>query len=227
VRNKIFRLDAKGRLVKDRYHLSPDLETGLAPRGIQRLALWRALRFVHRGLRDRLRPERRALEPTAGTMAWALRECEREWQDYSSGGTMVTNPFVDHYDADVSLQESEAAIAKRRLMAGVLGLMREQAASRDVPLLAVLIPAPEDLRSGPRADELRSHSRYRAETLTDALAQAAQVTDVRFLNLFEPFRQRGGDALYYEQDLHWNFAAQELAAGLVAEALLPDDLPRE
>jgi lysophospholipase L1-like esterase len=226
VRNKIFRFDATGRLVQGHYRLSPEVEAALDPRGIRRLALRRALRLVHRRFRPLL-AGRPADEPAAGSMAWVVRECEREWRDYRSGSDGVSNPLADHYDLDFNLQpDSEAALTQRRLMAAILRRMRERTASRGVPLLALLVPAPDDLRSGPRADELRSQLRYRAEVLTDALAEAAQAADVRFVNLFEAFRRRGGDALYDAEDLHWNAEGQELAANLVAQAL-PQELPRE
>jgi len=222
LRNKVYDVDTQGHPVTRRYRLDPEVDAALDPRGPQRFALWRAARLARRELASTLSRDL----PARGSLSWALSECERDWLDYRSGSTLVTNPFVDHYDADVSLRPgSESVLGKRALMRGVLALLREQAAAAGVPPLAVVIPAPEDLRSGPFADELRADPGYRADALTSALEEEARAAGVVCVSLFPAFARRGGDALYYEQDLHWNAEAQDIAARLTAEAL-PSPGPR-
>jgi hypothetical protein len=129
--------------------------------------------------------------------------------------------FVDHYDADVAVTPgSPSAARKRALMRGVLRRLRETAAARGVPVLAVLVPAPEDICPGfPFRPDAGRHPEYRAAALSDALEADARAALLPEVNLFEPFRA-AGDSFYYPLDWHWNAEAQDAAAALAAERIL-------
>jgi hypothetical protein len=131
--------------------------------------------------------------------------------------------FVDHYDADLALEPGSASAAyKRALMRGVLRRLHDAAAARRVPVLAVVVPAPEDVAPGlPFRPDARLHPQYRPAALTDALEAGARGAGLPCLNLFEQARAQG-DGFYYPRDWHWNAEAQDAAARLAADAMLRD-----
>jgi hypothetical protein len=237
VRDQLWSLDAGGHLERGAPLLDEPLRAALEERsGFRALATVRAASRFWAELRD---PGPTAGKPGASIEA-VLRECQREYADSRRRPGRVTNLFRDHYDADVSaLPRSESASYKRRLMAEVLAAAGRVVATRSVPvagsvlttrsvpLMLLAIPAASDVSDAhPHRVDGSRFPEYRPETLTDGIEEIAGELGLPVVNLFGPFRERRGAALYYPIDGHWNAAAQALAAQLVAdrivaEALLP------
>jgi lysophospholipase L1-like esterase len=223
VRNQIYSVDADGRLRRGAPVLDEALRSGLEER-----SGWRALATVRAASRlwaEINGPDTAATDDTSSTDA-VLRACQQEYDDALRRPGRVTNLFRDHYDADVSVRPgSESARYKRRLMAEVLAEAGRRAAARSVPLLVLAIPAGSDIVPGhPHRVDPARFPEYRPEGLTEGLEQVADEIGLPLVNLFGSFHERRDRALYYPIDGHWNTAAQELAARLVAERIAADGL---
>jgi len=221
LRDQLFALDAAGRLRPGRPILDGALQAVLHER-----TGWRALATVRAA--SRLWAEINGPDPTeqvASTDA-VLRECQQEYEDALHHPGRVTNLFRDHYDADVAVRpRSDSAAYKRRLMAALLAETGRRAAARSVPLLVLAIPAGSDIAPAhPHRVDPARFPEYRPEALTDGIEEIARETGLLLVNLFGPFHERRDRVLYYPIDGHWNVAAQDLAARLVAERIAADGL---
>jgi lysophospholipase L1-like esterase len=212
LRNRLFRLDAQGRIERRAAVLDRTQRALVGPPpGVEGLAIVRAVRRLGRGrLGD---PPAPPGEPR--TLAWALRECEDEYAARDSG--LVSNLFADHYDADLALRpDSDSARYKRELLRAVLAGMRDTAAAARVPLLLLAVPDHRDLCTDcPQRAAARGHAGYRPAALTDGLEEAARAEGIPLLNLFGAFQERA-ESLYHARDGHWNPEGQALAARLAA-----------
>ena len=150
-----------------------------------------------------------------------LRESRAEYEEYIiKGDNSVRNLLEDHYDADVSLTpNSESSQYKRILMDRVIEKLKTITAARSVPLMLMIIPSPFDVVDKYTVSvDTRKYPEYRRSELTDIVEEIAQKHQLPYVNLFRPFREHGAGSLYYVVDNdHWNPAAQQLAASLVAE----------
>lgn len=221
VRNKLYRLDAEGRLVESEARLAPELlhrlnasrdESILKRIARQARAAWRAPAW------DESAPARRA------RLEEALAQNLAEYQDFVvEGDTEVRELMRDPYNADLSvLPDGESARYKIALMDRVVARIAELAAARSVPLALVLVPHPLDVAGAHETLEVdrAAHPAYRPTAATDALAEIAARHAIPAVNLFEPFRARGAADLYFRgPDDHWNARGQDVAAELVAELI--------
>jgi hypothetical protein len=236
VRNKLFRLDAEGGLVRNHPRLHWSLRSHLAS-----LSAGTALHegaFARQWRRMRWEVLRRYLERTGGfeprpgedLVAWSLRACRREFElDVLQMNDVVFNLLLDHYDADLALEPgSDAARYKRALMEQVLARIRDKATALGVPLLLVVVPDAIDV--SPRhhfaihPESLKGHLPSR---LTDMVEEIAGRLRIPCVNLFAPFRRAGAARLYFrDPETHWNAEGQDLAARVTAEAVLAGRLLR-
>lgn len=229
LRNKIYRLGEDHGLVKNRFVLARSLRShlarmgdGAARRGMLVQALLQLRLALTQGFIERpeLPPQTEGEDP----VAWSLRACRFEYEDYVlKGNNTVVDLLFDHYDADVSLlPDSEAARYKVDLMEQVLGRIKRTVDSRGVPLLLMIIPDAIDVcpdhHFQVKAETLMGHSPSRP---TDVLEAIALRSGMPFVNLFGTFRNANPSHLYFQDpETHWNEAGQELAAGAVAQTLL-------
>lgn len=218
VRNKLFRVDAEGRAVRNAPVLDAPLRRALGAR--EGLATARALARAWETVRART-PEDR------GTAEWSLRECEREYDDLRARPGHVRNLFLDHYDADLALRpRSEPSAHKLRAMRAVLAYMRSVAEAHRMRLLLVVAPDWRDLCVDcPHRAAHAAHPEYRPTALADALEQGAASAGIACLNLDAAFRPRAA-ALYHARDGHWNDEGQALAAELTAQRIVVAGLLR-
>jgi hypothetical protein len=222
VRNRLFRLNAEGRLEVHRPRLDPELLRVLgSPEGMDRLALVRAFRALGRRLGGTASAE------DLRTLEWALQECRREHAEHLAEPGRVSNLFLDHYDADLALEpSSEPARHKRRLLQATLARIRDVAAQNRVPLLLVVVPDWRDVCGDcPQRGDAARYPGYRASNLTDVLVEIARAEGIPCSSLWDEFRRRP-EASYRPRDGHWSDEGQARAARLVGarirdEGLLP------
>lgn len=237
LRNKLYRLDAQGRLLRTRPVLSPSLrrhlalsaegervDGGIFGRSLTRLYWALNPKVV---VREAGLPERGGDE---GLIEWALRASRLEYEDaVVRGNPEVANLFGDHYDADVTLDPgSESARYKVALIDQVLGRIQAMLDSRGIPLLLVLIPDAIDACPDHhfRVTE-RLFEGHAPSTATEVLAGIAGRRGIPYVDLFGPFREAGAGRLYYrEPETHWNTEGQDLAARVVGEFVLSRGLVR-
>jgi lysophospholipase L1-like esterase len=227
LRNRLYGLDADGRLVERAWRYSAEQARQIALNA-QELALVRALREALDRLRGGGGPapfDRRA---------WiedALAQHLAEYRAAVEEGEPTVGAFgVDPYSADIALlPASPSAAYRRRLMAAVLGAIAALAREKGVALLAVIIPHPMDLLDGDHDSGLVDREKYpdyRPTALRDAAAAALAEAGIEAVDLFAAFREADPRALYLRGgDDHWNAAGQDLAAALVAEAILARGFP--
>lgn len=143
LRNKLFSLDADGRLTRN----SPSLSGGLrwkfryahAP-FILRLG-YKSLSVLSEHLKHHI--FKTNTPPSKQIDEW-LEDCRSEFESYVTDKNLeVVNLWEDHYDADISVQpESESSRFKIRLMERVLGLTSELLRSKQIPMVLLIIPSP-------------------------------------------------------------------------------------
>lgn len=219
MRNKLFRLDANGRLAKNAWRLDPKVR-GLFELSQKESILKRAAARALPALRSQ---GARQAQPV--DLDFLLAQSEREYREFVlEGDDLVTNTHMDYYSADVSLQpDSPSARYKVGLMRAVMERIRDVASANRVPLLFLLIPHPVDVvpgYDGWRIDRGR-YPRYAERNQIRPLEDAAQALGVPFVSLYDAYRARDASKLYFRDgDDHWNSAGQRLAAELTARALV-------
>lgn len=230
LRNKLFRLDAGGKLARQSPVLADALKSHFAEAGRQ--SPLHLVRLGQSALSRLSRPQgsapaTSASEPSLSLMEQWLALRRAEYESFIGGDMRVTNLLEDGYDADVSLEpRSPSAAYRRQLMARVIEHLRDIALKNRVPLLLLLIPAPFDVVDDYELKpDVAKHPDYQPGGLTDALEAAAREAGVPHLNLFRPFQQAGASALYFRGgNDHWNSAGQDLAAKLAADFLRENKL---
>jgi hypothetical protein len=153
-----------------------------------------------------------------------LAQGAAEYREYVIEGDDVVRELLrDPYNADVSLTpNTDSAHYKIELMDRAIAAMKDLSDRRRIPLALILIPHPIDVEgheSG-EVDRVR-YPDYEPSALTDLLEGIAERRRIPSVNLFAPFRERGGRTLYFRgADDHWNDVGQDVAAALVTEFVM-------
>jgi hypothetical protein len=230
LRNKLFRLDSDGKLVRNTCVLGgkvrAEFAAGEAP-ALVRLARrwWRSQEALD--AMQRSDPATRELLASR-FVETSLADSRAEYEAYVvRRDDEVRDLLGDHYDVDVSIEpESAWARYKIALMEGVLGRIRDVAEQNGVRVLLVAIPSPLDACDHYEqgwVDPVR-YPTYARARLSDELGRIAGRVGVGVVDLFPTFRARG-DAVYLRApDGHWNDLGQELAAELVSKRIVDDGL---
>lgn len=216
VRNKLFRLDNRERLVANRHSFDPALRERFAE-GV-RVSAQPAL--VRAWQRFQLARGPRAEQPgeaeDAPYIDWYLRGAREEYAEFVLERNDVVRSLIgDYYDADIAIEpDSESSQFKQRLMERVLERVRDDCARRNVPFFALVVPTSVDLCPGFRihVDPAR-YPGWSPTRITDAFARILERLGVPHLDLTQDFRERGAEKLYLGRgDFHWNAAGEELGA---------------
>ena len=223
MRNKMFRLDASGGLVRNHWRLDPKVRM-LLQLGQRESILKRAARSIY----ERFKGQEGG---HAIDMDFLLHESEREYRDYIvDHDNVVTNIYVDYYSANISLEpNSPSSRYEIALMRQVMRRMRDVAARDHVPLIFLFIPHASDVTS--RYDNWRvdrnRYPEYDGRNQIAPLENAARDLGVPFVSLYDVFRARDANLLYFHGgNDHWNAAGQKLAARAMAGYLLDRGFPR-
>jgi lysophospholipase L1-like esterase len=231
VRNKLFRLDAAGRLYVNSYVVDERLKTSLirtAKAPFTYRVIVRALERRRRSSGDRWKRATAGI-PSRGLLEEWLRSGQAAYEEYVvHENDVVTHLFSDHYDADMSLTPTtDSAHYKALLMERVLQRIQRTLRNHGIPLVLLIIPHPmdvQDVYEMARVERAR-YPDYRRSTITDVLQRTAERHRMRFVNLFEPYRQRRAEVLYFSGgDQHWNDVGQAVAAELIADYVLTEQL---
>lgn len=219
VRNKLYRLDAEGGLRENSFTLEPSLRRKLETSRREPI-LRKLVRGAVRPLGEPWNPDE---DPSARAerMESFLARSGAEYREYViEGDDVVRELLSDPYNADVSLTPgSDSARYKIAMMDAVLAEMKRLTEHPRIPLGLILIPHPIDVDRHESAEVNRArHPTYEPSGLTDILERIAKRHAIPCVNLFAPFRERGGRALYFRgADDHWNDLGQDVAAALASE----------
>ncbi len=116
----------------------------------------------------------------------------------------------------IDLARKELALLTR-----VLARFRDRCAAREIPFVLVAIPCKFDLVDFPSLELGEPPADYRASTMTDTCVRVAEDLGIPCLDLFAPFQERGGGAMFLGgSDTHWSPAGQAEAARLLAAFLV-------
>jgi hypothetical protein len=229
LRNKLFKLDAKGGLVRN----TPALSTGLR-REFAKAQAWSESHLLRaiRSATERWKPtgaNKTRANPTPSDFfkTWLQRRTVEYEEFVLKEDSEVRNLFEDEYDADVSLMpDSDPARYRVRLMQRVLERLRDTARLHDVALMLVIIPAPFDVvRSYEPSPDPAQYPQYRRSGLCDQFQAMAEGLGIPCANLFEPFWQLDASTLYYSSgNDHWNSVGQKLAADVTSTRIVKEGL---
>jgi hypothetical protein len=229
-RNKLYRLTDDGELRENAFVIDPELRRRFE---ISRSEL--IVKRIAREARDALLGSGRtdAAEwslPPRQRMDRYLEQGEREYREYAVEGDDVVHDFTrDVYNADVSLRpSSESARYKVLLMDRIVARMQRAAAALPVPLVLLLIPHPIDACGHDVAEVDRSkYPEYEPSGPTRLLAGIARRHGIPHVDLFDAFHGPSCRELFFRgPDDHWNDRGQDVAAEVVAEALMAGGLLR-
>ena len=222
VRNKLFLLSEDGSVVRNQVELSPWMRKQFeqSERGFMIGRLLRKTLIRRQVQASEAQPTLRPDLSSAERIEIWLAKGAREYASLASGQVgEARNLFMDHYDADVSLQpEAESARYKIRVMEGVMAEMKRTARRFDVPLLVMIVPSPIDVCNDYDSAQIdtKRYPDYRPATLTDAFRQLAASHSIPHVDLFDPFSKRDANELYFRGgNNHWNDEGQRVAAEIV------------
>ncbi len=228
LRNRLFRLDGDGRLVRGDGVLSPALRRHFAEgEGQSPFHLLRGIKRLFRGPRlAAAAREAKLPQKLAVYLGKAMKGCLTEYEDVvQRRSPVVTNIFEDHYDADVSFTPlAPSAQHKRALLAAMLGRIREATSAAGIPALVMVVPAAIDVCADydVRVDKA-AFTEYAPDRLSTEAESAARQRGLPVINLFRPFQEADADRLYYRHgNDHWNADGQDLAARLVARRIVAE-----
>lgn len=227
IRNRIYRLNARGDLELNHYRLAPeiraDMEAAAHSHGLHRVQL---AKYAHWLLLRLWQPaySPASLSPYAYVNRSLLQDQEgfRAYMAPRPGVDYTENPFGDYYDADIALQpDSAAARYKIALMEKVLVRLRETTVRAGTQLVLVILPSALDACD--HYDFLVDTARfpqYDRSRLSGLIEAMATRNDIAFLNLWQPFRAVDANRYYFHGgDDHWNDAGQAKAAQLLADLI--------
>jgi GDSL-like Lipase/Acylhydrolase family len=222
LRNKLFRLDADGRLEANPWALDPQVKTrfDLAQR---ESILLRAARRIAGGRHAQAAPSAAGGDEGAAL----LEEAEREYRSaVVDRDPLVTNTHIDYFSADVSLRPSAPSSSyKVRLMGALMQALRDKARAHQVPLVFMFIPHPIDVVAGydsPAIDRSR-YPDYRPRNLVAPLEGAATSLGVSAVSLFDVLSSPADEGLFFRGgDDHWTAKGQQRAAQAVAQRLVDE-----
>ena len=222
-RNRLFRLDSTRHLVRRQAVVSPELVAQIE-RGKAR---WIFAKLI---FRIRNAPEPVRTDDAASSDAKSLAFVEQWMRDRHSESniatddTLVTNLFEDTPDVDVAAEPDAPEVTrKRELLLAVLDSIGRFAASRDVPVVFVLIPSAIDVLDkyeGGRIDTVR-FPHYDRAGVTGKIAERLRANGRSVIDLFGPFRESTTRLYLRGDDNHWNAEGQALAATIVADSVAP------
>ena len=235
VRNKLYRLDARGELDATPFSIDPVLarQIEVARReSIVKIMLRISARRLLTALGHdgeyasepgaTLRQRVKSMTPR-DRMGFFVEQHTREYEEYVVRGDLVVRELAwDSYDADVSLTPTSASAKfKTSLLDGIVERMAGVTEAADIPLVLLLIPHPVDVGGHDSMEVDRDqYPEYRPNELTDRLEAIATRHGIAHVNLYDPFRQRGSRELYFRGlDDHWNERGQDLAAEEMTEFL--------
>jgi len=158
-----------------------------------------------------------------------LKEAEREYRSFIvEGNNFVTNTLTDYYSADVSLTpKSDSARYKIALMRAIMRRIRDVAQQNGTPIVFLFIPHPVDVTDHYDSWKIdrKQFPDYDGRNQIAPLEETAQSLRVPFVSLYDTFRQSNANSLYFHVvDDHWNAAGQHLAAEVMADYLLGNNL---
>ncbi len=227
MRDKMFKLDTDGALVENHWQLDPSIRASFELSQRESI-LKRALRNVLGSLRPPSGSNGYLNRDDLTNLDFLHKEAEREYRSFIvEGNDIVTNTHMDYYSADVSLTpNSESARYKVALMKAVMRRIRDVAQQNGTPLAFLFIPHPVDVTDHYDSWQIdrKKFPDYDGRNQIAPLEETARTLRVPFVSLYDIYRQHDANSLYFHDDDHWNDAGQQMAAKVMADYLLGNNL---
>lgn len=227
IRNKMYRLDAQGTLVKNNYALDSNIKNNLEVNRRESIIK----RIVRRLLSGMSAADSSSLQTMSAEqlVELFLQTNLDEYENYiKQGDNTVRNIWVDYYNADMSIYpERDSTQYKAQLMENILSEINTIAGQANIPTAMFFIPHPMDVigeHSSGKVDKSK-FTDYSASNPTDLLAASAGNLGIPHVNLFDIFAANDPASLYLvDKDDHWNSAGQDLAARSMSSFLSEQQL---
>ena len=230
IRNKIFRLDEDGKLVKNNYYINPDLK-------FNRMVSiyfpsWKVINIAFNKIRDILYPDNTSLSFTSTPDDYLevaanmnLDDC-REF--IKEGNNQINNVFWDRYDSDVVLYpDNYCTNYKIELMDKIIERMKNITDSNGIELLVLIIPTRHEIDDEIYLEMMNTsvHKRFDRSKLTDILEDISKKNNINYINLYPHFRKNNiNNTFFWFNNVHWNYEGQEYAAELMKDKIIGEDL---
>ncbi len=217
VRHRMYRLDGNS-LVKNNFTISPQRRlirdiAGIFPSTQLYYQLYLGLGSANNSLSSSLK----------SSIATNIKDCE---DLYLYNKTETVSPFNEPLDMDmVAYPESDCTSFKKRLMAGILGKIKDTARSNGVPLMVMVIPPIYEVDD----DSYSSFSDamggvFNRSYMSGTASAIAQSQGLTFLNLYPYFVEENRNAPVYLPEGHWNVHGQSYAAQVAADKIIGEGL---
>ena len=228
MRDKMFRLGTNGELEENHWIMDP---ASLASMKLSQREsiLKRALRNLLGSIRPLPGRNGHPDKEDINNIDFLLKEADREYRSYIiEGNNIVDNTMVDYYSADISLTpKSESARYKVALMKAVMHKIRDVTQLNGTPLVFLLVPHAVDVTDhyDSWTIDRKRFPDYNGRNQIAPLEETARNLGVPFVSLYDIFRQHDANSLYFHvDDDHWNEAGQKLAAEVMADYLISNNL---
>jgi len=222
LRNRMYDLDADDNLVERDFVLGPQ-QVRDGQLNNSELALVRVTRRALNALRGSAEPPE-PFDPE-GWIDWAMARHQEEYESFIAGENTVGEFAVDPYSTDVAVSpEAESAQLKIRLMGAIIEEIAQTAASREIPLLFLVVPHPMDLLDGDHASGRINPEKYPGyvpTNLSGILEGLISDHDQQVLNLYPVLKTDNINDLFLKGgDDHWNANGQAMSAEATANEIV-------
>lgn len=159
---------------------------------------------------------------------WCIMKSNDDYQSYmNSSEIYCTNIFGDYFDADISVDvTSFSSVTKLILMNNLLCELAKYANQESFKIIVMIIPSKINLISKYQVFyDFARFDNYDNERLSYSIEEMCKQNNLLVVNLFPQFLINDPEKLYFEEgDDHWNDDGQLLAASIVNEFLLRNNI---
>ena len=199
IRNRIYRLDSEGRLVKNNYHIRPSLKTAKKLATIFPSA--RLYTQVYYNIHNLLAGGNANYTTDAHYFVTTVQDNTAQCEDFIiKGNNQVTNLFHDTYDIDMVINpDSYCTEYKKKLMDGIIGTMKQLADARNVKLFILVIPSKHEVDPYIFHNSVSSfnHEGYDRSYLTGLAENLSLSHGIPTLNLYPYFVEKNVNNSFY------------------------------
>lgn len=225
LRDKIYRLNSNNQLIENRPVFSNSLKAEFERPRFKLVAVIK--KIVKGRLKSMIDPTGIEFSNRANYIERSLLLCAADYEDnVLRNNNEVKNLLGDQYDADIaSDSDMPAPQYKIRLMEQVILSIRRKLDARRIPFVLLIIPAVIDTCPTYVRVDMSILPKFSPTVLTHTVEEIASRNGIKYLNLYDEFRSRGGCQLYFNYpNGHWNTEGQTLTAQLLSDLIASEHL---
>ena len=236
LRNRIFDLDENGELINSDYNFTIDEFNSQRRKIFKRyivsnsLTLRAILKLLSGFFQKESEVVQKELNQEESILDNYQKLAEEYYSNYKESMPRKEDAFSwDHYDIDIALNpEQESSKIKIKLMEEVLKKANDFARSKNIEFLVLIQPSAIDLTKENfilNYEYLQKYPNYQRTNLTNAVEKICVSHNIKYINLFEVFKNSSPEQLYFRADNHWNDLGQDIAARETASLIYKREMP--